>query len=380
MGRLCFCRSVHFTLFICKIFGCFPISWKHSENKCVFYVSKFWTGYSVVLLVVDGCLLPLYVQKISKPFQYDRKLLIRYISDMNDNAATLMITVIIIINLYKSKQFAKMMNMMSSLTKYDLMCLPSLKVLRSLTIIFCVNFIILYVGQYSTILFLNLMDNFETNWTYERLLMPIIQNTPLLFTSIVGCKCSIIIVLLTCYERLMMHYLKFTPIHPYAGFDETNERRTISFLITFQRCKNSHKAINHTLDKLEIVEYLKYVYGRITECIDLANNAFSPQLLIYITYEIVLLVFHWYAIIIFFTNENPSPSDSTINAFNWLFVITHTIILMVFLEKSQEVETMVIIFCLIKNLSSIQYNIHNATIFITGKLNIFPPGPILLLL
>lgn len=95
------------------------------------------------------------------------------------------------------------------------------------------------------------------------------------------------------------------------------------------------------LNKLQIVEYLKWLHEKIRDCVELANVTFSPQMLVYMTFEIIALVLHWYAVIMYFTTAAPDSTECSINIFNWFFVIIHSVGLFIFLEKAQNVETAV---------------------------------------
>lgn len=340
--KFCLCDSLKITLYICRIFGLCPISWKHIEGKCVFSISKIWILYSLLLAGIEifHFINNALTMKIS--FVNDRKLIIEYISIINDNISTITIVLMMLLNIFRVKKLVKMYNKCSSLSKRDLLCESNLRINKMVHMIFVVAFTILYIVQYVAIFMLNMMDNFDTNWTHTRLLMPIVQNTPLLFSVLVGITCAIFTTMLTCYEKIMMLHLKFTPVHPMPDFDETCQSSTILGVYTYKKCKNCHKLPNDiTLNKLQVVEYLKWLHEKIRDCVELANVVFSPHMLVYMTFEIIALVLHWYTVIVYFTTTVPEPTESTVNFFNWLFVTVHSTALFIFLDKAQNVETAV---------------------------------------
>lgn len=225
--RYCLCTSVNITLFVCRLFGLCPIRWTHIDGKCVYSVSKLWLLYSLITAGVHTFHFVYTVIHMKINLVNDRKLIIEYISIINDNISTIIIVLMILLNIFRIKHLIKMYNKCSSLSKRDLLCQSNLRINRILNIFFNVVFAILYLSQYVAIFTMNMSDSFDTNWSHTRLLMPVIQNTPILFSGLVAASCNIFSTLLTCYEKLMMLYLKFTPVHPLPGFDETSEARTV---------------------------------------------------------------------------------------------------------------------------------------------------------
>lgn len=247
----------------------------------------------------------------------------------------------ILFNLIRSKKIAVVFNSCTELTRSDLLCQMSLKVHKVFHIGVLLLFSSLYIMQYATIIILNIIDSYDTNWSLKRLLQPFLHNTPLLFGFFVSTICAILVSMLSCYERVMMINVNFIPVHPAPNFDETNEHRSMFFFYKYERCKDYHKAQLPYLNQLDKVQALKQLHEKIMNCLSEVNAAFSPQLVIFMALEILALVIHWYLVILYFTLKDKTPEQSSINFFNWLFVVVQTWSLFLFLKQADQLEACV---------------------------------------
>lgn len=333
----CLCKSVRTILILCRLFGLCPVSWKHVNECCFFSYSVFWIIYSSCLAIFFIYYLS---QTVVTQFKYsvDRVVVTEYVSAINGNILSLFITAMIVLNIIRVKKIAAILNKSAELSNYDLLCPSNLKVLKLYQFLLLLSFNIMYVVQYVAIFTLNIMADYDTNWTHERLLLPVLQDTTMLFSIFVGLICHIISTLLTCYEKIMMISLEFVPFHPMPNFDETRENRTLLHFYKYQRCKGCHLKKTTINNPLQRVEILKQLYKKTRDCVAAANEAFNPQLVAYMILEILSLVLQWFLVITFFTIEHPTPKQYTINFFNWMFVGIHMLNLYMFLFRADQVE------------------------------------------
>lgn len=336
MIKGCLCDTNQIIINISKIFGVLPITKTHKDNTCVFTISKVWVIYSIICILTGIGYLTQVFQAISSPFSTDRSQVLSSVASIDDYISMVFIIIFTILNIIRAKNICNFFNESILLRNNDLFCKKNIKIHNMWSKLFIVFFVALFIVQYIAIFILNFMDRFETDWSYQRLLKPFLENVPVLCLAIIGSCCNILLSNLTCFGKIMMLYLKFTPIHPMPDFDETQEAQSILGVYKYQKCV--HKIMVDHMDNVKAVDYLKWLHGKIRHNINIANKAFSPLLLIFMAYEIVELVLHWYSIIIFFTNPAPTSAEYTLNFFNWLFIVNHTTILFIFLGKANQIE------------------------------------------
>lgn len=337
MVKNCLCKSVRAPLILCKLFGLCPLSWKHVNGHCFFSYSKCWIIYSITLA---SFIIYMLSQTLVTQFEYtaDSEAIVEYVTKVNHNIWSTFIITMIILNIIRVKKIAQVFNKCVELTKYDLLCSSNLKVLKIEFYGGLLLFSIFYIAQYAAIVTLNIMSKYDTDWTPKRMSLPFLQNTPMLLSVFVGIICIIISTLLTCFEKIMMINLDFVPFHPMPNFDETHENRKMLIFYKYQRCKDCHEkkiVLNNPLQK---VEMLKQLYKKIRDCVSATNEAFNPQLVAYMAFEILALVLQWFLVIMYFTIDEPSPRQCTINVFNWIFVTMHTLNIYMFLLRADQVE------------------------------------------
>lgn len=344
MAKSCLCKSVQSTIILCRLFGLCPITWKHVDSICFYRRSIFWMIYSLICFILLIYYLIITLPTKCEHTTFNSKIMLEYISAVNHNISTIFIASMIFFNVVKAQKIAQVFNSCSELKRNDLICKVTLKVHKVFHIGVLMLFSGLYLMQYAAIIILNIMDSFDTNWSSKRLLQPFLHNTPLLFGFFVATICVIIQGMLTCYEKVMMINLNFIPVHPAPNFDETCEHRSLFFFYKYERCKDCHKVQLPYLDQLDKVHALKKLHEKIMDCVSVVNSAFSPQLVIFMALEILALVVHWYLVILYFTIKEKSPEQSTINFFNWLFVLVQTWSLFLFLKQADLMESYVSIF------------------------------------
>lgn len=335
----CICQTMRLTFIICRFFGLLAISWGHEKNKCVYKVSKIWICYSLIIAVAMAVHVSKIMPNILTPFESDRSQLLSYIAFINENIISAFILLLIFINLFRAKRIVYVLNEFVAMQEVDLLCPLSLKVYSYSHILFLFVMFIQYFVQFSAIIAFNYIDSFVSDLTYDRLLMPIIHNTAFLLYALFGSICTLSATTLTCYETVIRNVLQYKPCHPIKNF--VSNVTVYPFYWKYNVCQDLHNNYKNLQKPTDQIEYLQKIYMRIQNNLSATNQAFNPQLLFHITDELIVMVFHWYAVIVFFTYEKVTPTDNTNNFFHWYYVIIHSWAIYVSMSMSQQIETKV---------------------------------------
>lgn len=333
----CTCKSARPCLMFCRTFGLFPVSWTHENNKCTYSVSKFWILYSLVISGLFAYRLSELFYIIITPFNSDRSLLLGYISNVVEGLVSLATVLLIFLNIFRAPKFVEVMNSLTELTLNDLLCQHSLHMYYSLNKHYFITLLFTYGVDYIVILAINYLDSYDTSWEYERLLLPLIQTTFTHLHYLFSAMCVLCLTILNCYSNKMKNSLQLTTIHPISEYRD-RETGTRIFMKVYQFCTSKH--VKH-MHKTELIAYLQELYKQILKNLDTMNDAFNPQIVLHMSCELLVIVFHFYAVIIYLTFDDVSPSDKTNNIFNWFFIIIRLSSMYTFLNTAQQVENLV---------------------------------------
>lgn len=273
-----------------------------------------------------------------RPFNGDRTLLLQYIAKVVEGFLMNSTFYLILITIYRSRKIVAAVNKLSELSEQDVLCLTALRKHNVIGKHYVGFILTCYIIQYSAIFALNFIDMFDTNWNYDRLIMPVVHTTFLLIQGNFACICALYLSLITCYDNKVENSLNIDSMHPVQDFEDSKSIRA-PFYIRYRICGEKH--IKKTTTNVELLEYLQKLFKDIKINLDTLNDAFNPQILIYMTCELGVLVMHIYAVIIFMTFNETTPSDKTNNFFNWFFIIIRATNIYGFLQLAQHVETSV---------------------------------------
>ncbi|KAF5281034.1 hypothetical protein FQA39_LY05239 [Lamprigera yunnana] len=337
----CLCNSISPILLIAKVIGLFPVLWKNSKGHCKFTRSYFWMLYSAVIV-------SLYVVQLffcTNVLHFDKqKPLPELLSGITDIIYITFVAILTLLNVIRFPRFTKIFNHLMPIVKSaGLCCSSSMSSLRRVQL----GYVILFFGemiiQYSVIVALHYSDSITTSFEYSIFLNVAIQNVPFVFYMLFFMSNSIFISILGCFEKLTINAFKFIPIHPLDGIDETNNKRDFIGLIKYEVCKEDHKCFGKMLDltQPQLIQYLRSLHEDISRGMYDINSCFNPQLLFYTIVELAVLIIHWYKVIVCTTFNFTSTLASTINFVNWIFVISHSIGLFLFLKSAQDLQNMV---------------------------------------
>ncbi|GLV33845.1 hypothetical protein CBL_11271 [Carabus blaptoides fortunei] len=195
----------------------------------------------------------------------------------------------------------------------------------------------IYFIQFSIIFLFGFLETFSADWSYGRFIMPIIHNTSFLFYSVFGSFCVLSDSMLHCFENKICSVLNFTSVHPIPNFGSKKIRSTLWWKNVI--CKEKHDKCPPNLNAVQRLEYLQSLYTELQDNLEALNQAFNPQILLHISNEVIVMVFQWYAVIVYFTYDKVTSSDNTNNFFHWYYIIIHSWAMCVALYLAQRVET-----------------------------------------
>lgn len=337
----CFCVAISPAMLTCKLFGLFPITWENVRGQCTYTKSFSWLGYSVIICILY--VIQLFVSTDLLHFDKDKPLP-ELLSVINDIMYLVFVAILTALSIARFPRFVKTLNKLIPILKEaGLGCPSALASLRKVEY----GYLLLFFGElfleYGALIWLHYSEHYKTNFDYNIFLNTAIQNIPFVFYMLFFSLCSAFISILACFEKLIISALKFTPVHPLHDIDETNNKRNFIGLIKYQVCKQEHKCFGKMLQltQPELIEYLRSLHEDISLAMYDINSCLNPQLLFHTVVELTVLIIHWYEVIIYTSYEFSSPFASTINFLNWIFVITHSAGLFLFLKSAQELKNMV---------------------------------------
>lgn len=342
-GTVCFCKSIYPGLLACKLTGLLPITTVHEQGRCIFKKSYPWIVYSGILVLLYF-LQFVFATDVLHIFQIGHgKSLHGILASINDIIYSAYVAALAFLNAIHCNKFAKTFNKFAPIMKEGIYCGSARRVMLNIQYGFITVVITITSVQYITIAWLHYSESYQSNFDFRIILNRFIQNVPFVFYILFTGSCTLFVACLVCFEKLTINALKFTPVHPMKGIDETSNERDFMGVIKFLMCRDSHPLSNHMLKlkSAELVEFLRILHEDICLIMYEMNNCLNPQILVHTVVELTVLIIHWYAVIIYAAFDFVAPLASTIHCLNCLFVFLHTIGLFVFLRNAQQLRNIV---------------------------------------
>lgn len=335
---LCFCKTLLPCLFMIKLIGICPLIVIHEQGRCVFKKSNIGLAWCICVVILYALQI-LFTTELLNIFTIAKgKSIHALLSAINDIIYSVYVLLLTILNIVQYSSFAKTMNHISPILKEGLFCQSARKMMRRIQYGFLAALIAVLGIQYAAITWLHFSSSYQTNFDYRILIFRFIQNIPFVFYILFFCACTMFVALLICFEKLTINVLKFTPVHPMKGIDETNNKQDFFGIIKYTMCKEEHVLSNQLLraKPAEQVEYLRILHEDICTIMYEVNNCLNPQLLCHTVVELTVLIVHWYAVIIYIAFDFATEAASTIHFLNCLFAFLHTLGLFIFLRNAQQ--------------------------------------------
>ncbi|CAG9824806.1 unnamed protein product [Phaedon cochleariae] len=339
-NSLCFCQTVSPIFFFIKCFGILPVTTTHENNKCIFKRSWPWTIYC-------GIVFSLYMYQIIVNVDYENiltnKSLIVLLNQMTNAVYAHYVLIIVLAAYIKLPKYTTTMNKFAQVFKHGILCQSARRIV--LTTQYCIIslFICLAASQAGLYYWLHQSETHHTNFSISDFFFRFSQTISLVFYSKFFGVVAVIIGGFACFEKLLISSLKYTPVHPLAGIDETNNERDFLGVIHYKLCRSEHHILAEfsTLTAAELVEYLRMYHEDLCLCIYAWNDCIDPMFLIHTVLELAILIIHWYAVVAHVVYNFKSPMASTIHILNCVFAIFHTYGLYLFLKNAQNIKNMI---------------------------------------
>lgn len=337
----CPCKVMEHILYISRIFGIVPLTWRHMHDNCTFKLSYLWLMYSICLLIAVATQLAVFT-KVSKFTNI--KFITVLLNNIVDVMYLVLIIVLIICNILRSKNFVKYFNQVSKVIKEVNMC----RSVGNLTIFVgwstvgsCIGWIVL---QTAVLCYLHFSDSYTTTENIiSFFLSKFVQSYTAIYAIFIACIMNTIIGTLACFEKLIRSCLKYTPVHPLKTIVETNNIRDFLGVIKYELCKENHP-IPIKMSKFsaaELVEYLRRLHEDICLVVYEYNNCLNPQLLCGIVTALIVLIVQLYSVIVHLGFEIATQETSMVFILNCMSVFIHSIGLFIIFKNIQQYKNMV---------------------------------------
>nr|CAH7759702.1 unnamed protein product [Callosobruchus chinensis] len=339
---MCFCKMFSPVFVTMRIFALFPLTWKH-EGKCTYRWSWSWGTYTVICIIAQGYL-AITCAKYSTMFSSDKQIL-SFLDDITSIIYSHYVLVTLVFNLMRIPGSLKTLETFAQLPE-ELICgsarRTSYKIQRY-SVLF--NYFVVLVHAVLLIL-VYWTDEYHQDG-FHSVLNRLTQSYPfatyLIQSSFIGC----VDYGLVCQERLARSAYGYSKLHPNLN-DESNNHRRFLFVYSHKICSGDHDAskIFRKKSTAEVVEILR---GRHEECckvLYLVNKTGNPYFLVHMLVEFLVLVIHWFAVILHITHNLSGPANVTIHTRNCIFVVFHTTGLIYFLNIAHKIKHLVSIFLL----------------------------------
>ncbi|KAK9880881.1 hypothetical protein WA026_013209 [Henosepilachna vigintioctopunctata] len=338
--KICLCRSIVLMNTVSAIFGMNSLSSKHVDGMCYFQVSKIrlcWSGFIAIALIFK-----VYYFSEYEIFTNTLDLPV-LLNAITDTVCDSLLMLGLFFNIWKAKQWMKVMNDISKISKYGVLCRSALLTVRNLTWAFTGFIFSMLIFNSAILAYLHFSETYENELQISFIMRKILQNGVLYYYVVVFATIALQMGLLTCFEKISQHALNYTEIYPMHKISESNNQQDIFIFFTYNVCNSKHVS-NPELQKLpnaEIIEHFRILHEEISEIMYELNNCFNPSLLSNVVIEIIMLVVNWYSVIIKIVYDFHFFGANTIFLLNILFAVSHTIGLFVFLRNAQKLSNMV---------------------------------------
>lgn len=338
--KLCLCKTMMPVLTLGRFVGFFPGTWTHKQDKCVFEKSVFWFIYTVAV----NCF---YIFQLVHSVDFvnltSRKSLPILLNDITDAIYGLYVIVLTLTSFVRFPKLLRTLNEMTLLLKDGLFCQSAMKVVLKIQYGFIATIFGIMFCLGSILTWLHLSESYQTNFDYNIYINKVLQIISFIFYITFFTIVSVYIGILGCFEKLTISCLRYTPVHPMKGIDETNNVKDFFGFINYEVCKEKHPCTGKLaqLPAPDVVEHLRILHEEISLSTYDTNSCMNPQFLVHTVVELTVLIIHWYAVIAYIAYDFKSPFARTIHVLNCVFVVFHTIGLFLFLKNAQELKNMV---------------------------------------
>lgn len=354
--KKCLCEILLVTLWLSRLFGIAPISWRHPKNRlffredghCEFYVSKGWTIYTIGLTLAYNAMNIHYFDFAA----IDTSQLSHILKAVNSWSYYIFATILSLAAILKARALCNCLNDVSPFMRKGLLCSHAKStVLRTSRLGFILIVLQLAI-QYGALLFMSWNDHFESHLSLKDFVDKSVHNVPFMFYYLFSTICAIFVGLFMCFDTTMLQTLKYEEFQAQLKTtgalrvtDPEDEGSSGFNTMKIVRCRGLHlNVLKHSFLNsgiMEDLDALRRLHETIRDSVITANDAFNPQIAIHLFIELSVLVMHLYSVILYINIPNKKTDEFTAYCIDWLFVVVHTIGLLIFLLSCQGIRASV---------------------------------------
>lgn len=354
--KKCLCEMLSVTLWLSRLFGIAPISWQHPESRqffredgqCEFYVSRWWILYTISLTVAYNTLF-IHSYKFS---DVDMTQLSQVLTAVNSWSYYVFATILSVVAIAKAPALCECLNDVTPFLRKGLLCAHAKSTVLRTSRIGFILIVMQLLLQYVAIFFMAWNDQFESHLTFGAFIDKSVHNVPFMFYYLFSTICAIFVGLFMCFDTTMFQTLNFEQFQVELKatgtlhWEEVDDEVSGGFnTMKIVRCRGRHlNVLKHTLIKsgiMEDLDALRRLHETIRDSLVSANNAFNPQITIHLFIELTVLVIHLYTVILYMNVPDKTTDQFTAYCIDWLFVVVHTIGLLIFLLSCQGIRASV---------------------------------------
>lgn len=352
----CLCEVLLVTLWLSRLFGIAPIGWRHPKNRqffredgqCEFYVSKGWTLYSIIICIGYNALF------ISSPEFHsgDVSKWSEILMAVNLYSYYIFATILSLIATLRAKALCRSLNDVSEFLRKGLLCTHAKQTVLSTSRLGFIVILLQLTIQFGAMLFMSWNDKFTSHFSLSDVINRVVQNVPFMFYYLFTTICAIFVGLFMCFDTTMLQTLNYEEfkmqlkVTGELRLNDTEDEGSSGYnTMKIVRCRGrhmnvvKHASINSTV--MDDLDQLRRLHECIRDSLVCANDAFNPQIAIHLFIVLTVLVMHLYSVILYTNIPDKTPDQFTDFCINWLFVIVHTIGLLMFLLSCQGIRASV---------------------------------------
>ena len=344
------------TLLVSRLFGIAPIAWRHPPNRaffredgqCEFYVSRWWTFYTVCITVG-------YNAMFITSFDFsgtDMKQLSQVLNAVNSWSYYIFSTVLSLLAIDKAEALAECLNDVSPFLRKGLLCCHTKSTITRTSRLGFVIVISQLAFQYAALFLMAWNDQFDSPLRLRDFIDKSVHNVPFMFYYLFSSICSIFVGLFMCFDTTLLQTLNFEQLQEELRrtgeipMEDIEDDISSGFnTMEIVRCRGRHLNVLKQgficTGIMEDLDGLRRLHESIRDSLVVANSAFNPQIVIHLFIELTVLVLHLYKVILYMNVPDKTTAQFTAYFIDWLFVVVHTIGLLIFLLSCQGIRASV---------------------------------------
>lgn len=340
--KYCVCKTLGPALMLARLFGVFPVSWRHTTEKCVYEKSLTWLIYTGFVIIFQ---IFVTYSNVNYSNLLNATLLV-IIDNLTNLYYSHYVVLITLLGFFKFTAYITTLNTLASTLKDGVLCQSAMR--RVVLLQYAIFASLALVATFQIILYiwLNNSTSYEANFSIMNILYRMFMNFSFGLYAVVFTIFGLLIGSLACFEKYTLNCLKYVPVHPLRDIDDSNNSSDFMGIIHYKLCTENHFITSQMLDlkPADVVENLRIYHEEFSLCIYSWNKSMDLLFLTHTVMELAVLIVDWYAVIAYLVYSFKAPIAATMNILNLFYVVSHTYGLFLFLKNCQALKNIVSIF------------------------------------